>query len=77
MENYYIGVIILAVAGLVLWSSRNPGSKVPESRSSSTETPGKTPVDTGVARYIKGLEGSARPVTVETGVARYLRNQLR
>jgi hypothetical protein len=77
MENYYIGVIILAVAGLVLWSSRDPASKMPESRPGSTEVPGPAPVDSGVARYIRNLEVSARPATAETGVSRYLRTQYR
>jgi len=73
MENYYIGVIILAVAAPVFWSSRRSGSKVHEDRLESLGISAGAAMDTGVARYIKSLDILAKPARVETGVTKYLK----
>jgi hypothetical protein len=73
IENYYIGLIILGIAGLVFWSSRHSGSKVHEHRLESLGISAGAAMDTGVARYIKSLDILAKPATVETGVTKYLK----
>lgn len=58
--NYPVGLILAALAGLVFWSIRKPGSAQPAAA-----------LGTGVARYLRRLESAAKPEE-RTGVARYL-----
>jgi hypothetical protein len=71
-QNYPIGLIVLALAGFIFWSSKRPGAKVQEARSEpSVSAPAREMSgETGVAKYLKNLPAGAG----ETGVARYLKN---
>lgn len=74
-QNYPIGVIVIALAGFIFWSSRQPGSKAQQASSPSAAVlSGTVGGETGVAKYLKSLEASSVEKTVaQTGVAKYLK----
>jgi hypothetical protein len=72
VENYPVGLIVLALAGLVFRSARRPECKAQETRNDSAGLSVGTAAETGVARYLKNLNAPANAAA--TGVARYLKN---
>jgi hypothetical protein len=73
-EDYAIGSIILALAGMVFWNARRSGCETRARRSEPAGVSEPGVQGTGVARYIGRLEGVSKPAVVETGVARYLKS---
>lgn len=71
-ENYPIGLIVLTMAGVVLWSTRTSSEKGlnVDVRRSTADTAG----DTGVSRYLKQQGAGEALGGNETGVTRYLKN---
>ncbi|BBA33098.1 putative uncharacterized protein [Methylocaldum marinum] len=71
-ENLPIGLIVLGLAGFVVWSSRQSGSK--------TQSAAPAPVaaaasgETGVAKYLKNISEPTQTAAAETGVAKYLKS---
>jgi hypothetical protein len=63
--NFPLGLIVLALAGYVFWSTRRAGGAV-RTGSPTPPVPPANSAKTGVARYLEGL-------SAETGVAKYLR----
>lgn len=74
-QNYWLGLVVLALGGLIFWSSSRPGSQVQEIRYDSTVILRGSATETGVAKYLKSLDISAKGAAAVTGVARYLKNQ--
>jgi hypothetical protein len=73
LEHYPIGLIVLALAGFVFWSTRRAGTGVQQIKSGSTGRSKAAEAETGVARYLKNLDMPPRTATAETGVAKYLK----
>lgn len=71
-ENLPIGLIVLGLAGFVLWSGRQSGSKV-QSAAPAPVVPAASG-ETGVAKYLKNLSEPAQKAAAETGVAKYLKS---
>ncbi|HYE34929.1 hypothetical protein [Methylocaldum sp.] len=76
VENYPIGLIVLALAGFIFWSSKQSGSKVQTVQHNSIVVSEGPTAETGVAKYMKNLPASAKAAAAaaETGVAKYLKN---
>jgi hypothetical protein len=71
--NFPVILIVLALGGLVFWTTKRSGSTAQEAQSAYTGLSGSTAPagETGVAKYLKSLPASARG---ETGVAKYLKS---
>ncbi|MDD5037212.1 MAG: hypothetical protein PHE55_20995 [Methylococcaceae bacterium] len=75
MENYPIVLVILALAGIVFWTTRRSKAKAqPAPAEAAVFSSGSAGAsgETGVARYLKSLP--AKLASSETGVARYLKS---
>lgn len=74
-QNYWLGLVILGLGGLIFWSSKRSGAAEAPAYSAPVAQSG-SPELTGVSRYLKAHEGSAGVATAAlTGVARYLQNR--
>ena len=73
METYLVGLIVLALAGLVFWGGKQPAPKAQAARREDIAAPAAGTGETGVAKYLKNLGASAGATLAETGVAKYLK----
>jgi hypothetical protein len=76
VENYPIGLIVLATAGFVVWTSRvgDPTAKK-RSRASTSAHSSSVSAETWVARYLKSQRAGRIAGSAKTGVARYLKGR--
>lgn len=74
MDNFPVALVVFALAGFVFWSTKRPASKAQEVRYDSASVAPAASVggETGVAKYLKEVEASARKAA-GTGVTRYLK----
>lgn len=73
MDNFPVALIVFALAGLVFWSTKRPKGQEVRYSAAPVAPAGTVGGETGVAKYLKELEASARKAA-GTGVARYLKN---
>lgn len=72
-DNLFIALIVLSVAGYILWNTRRTRSTpapVAANREAKAAADVEASEETGVSKYLKSLP----PAPVQTGVTRYLRN---
>ena len=76
-ENAWLGGVVLALVGFIVWSSKKSGASKQATASFSAEpvvAAAAASGETGVARYLNTLSGAEVVKTAETGVAKYLKS---
>lgn len=76
VENYPVALVVLALAGFVVWNTKRGASEVQaapqQAAGVAAQAQAGAAQETGVARYLKSLPAAA--VASETGVAKYLKS---
>lgn len=77
-QNYWVGIIVVAMAGFMFWVKRSESAaeaKAPVVRAAaeSTVAASGSAGETGVAKYMRSLGIASAGAAAATGVARYLK----